>query len=276
MRCIFRFLVLAMALVLFSSGCGRLELLRTKELRELQAETEAMKLEITKMHSAMGSGFSEQLQNVKEQEEALARMKADLQALVSRLERQLALVEGSMEESRSRLDKIVQKTEQIDSKEYVIKGAFASGAAAAADTSGGATAPRIVVKEKTEVEKLYQLAYQDFQSRKFDMAREGFEELIRNNPQSDLADNAQYWIAECYYAKKDYRKAVEEYTKVLKNYPNANKAPSAMYKLGLALEKANDTQGRDRVWEELLKKYPASDEAALVKSKLADTATTEQ
>ncbi len=274
MRRIFRFLVPAMALVLFSSGCGRLELLRTKELRELQAETEAMKLEITKMHSAMGSGFSEQLQNVKEQEEALARMKADLQALVSRLERQLALVEGSMEESRSRLDKIVQKTEQIDSKEYVIKGAFASGAAA--DTSGGASAPRIVVKEKTEVDKLYQLAYQDFQSRKFDMAREGFEELIRNNPQSDLADNAQYWIAECYYAKKDYRKAVEEYTKVLKNYPNANKAPSAMYKLGLALEKANDTQGRDRVWEELLKKYPASDEAALVKSKLVDTATTEQ
>ena len=38
MRRIFRFLVPAMALVLFSSGCGRLELLRTKELRELQAE----------------------------------------------------------------------------------------------------------------------------------------------------------------------------------------------------------------------------------------------
>jgi len=201
--------------------------------------------------------------------EALARMKADLQSLVTRLEHQLALVEGRMEESQARLDKIAQRTEQIDSKEFVIKGNFGAGAP---DSNGNATAPRIVVKEKTEVDKLYQMAYQDFQARKYDMAREGFEDLVRNHPQSDLADNAQYWVAECYYAKKDFRKSIEEYTKVLKNYPNANKASSAMYKLGLALERVNDATGRDKVWEELLKKYPASEEAALVKSKLADTA----
>jgi tol-pal system protein YbgF len=251
----------------FLAGCSQIQLLRTKELREVQKEIKDLKTEINKMQGSMGSGFSEQLENVKEQEQALNRMKADLQVLLSRLEQQLAILEGRMEESQKRLESIAAKTERIDSKEFVIKGAFSSsGKAEKADSSSGNQ--KIIVKEKTEVEKLYRMACEDFQNGKTDMALEGFREIIKKYTQDELADNAQYWIGECFYVKKNYKNSAEEYNKVIQNFPAGNKVPSALYKLGLSYDKLENFTEKERVWKQLMDKYPASDEAALAKERL--------
>lgn len=251
-------------------GCSQVTLLRTQELRatqaDLQASIDSLNTEIKKMQSMMGAGFQEQLATVKDQEQSLNRMKADIQALISNLERQLSLLEGRLDESQHRLANIAEMTDRIDSKEFVIKGALAAGEKA--DSGQQGKEGKIVVKEKTDVDKLYKLAYQDFQSGKLDLAREGFEDLVKNYPQNDLADNAQYWIGECFYAKREYKKAAGQYQKVLTLFPQGNKAPAALYKMGLALEKSRDREGRNKAWKQLTEQFPGSNEARLAQEKL--------
>lgn len=255
-RFLFFFSITAFSLIPFLCGCSTYSIVRTQEIQKLQKETQDLKTEVKNLQVSMGSGFSMQLENVKEQEQALMRMKADLQALITRLEYQLSTLEGSMEESQKRLETIARKTERIDSRKIVIQ------------TAEGSDKPEIIVKEKTEEDKLYKMAYEDFQSGKFDLALEGFKELVTNYPESDLADNAQYWTAEIFYLKKDYLKAVPAYKKTIEQYPKGNKTPSAMYKLGLSYEKMNNETSRDKTWRELIEKYPASNEAMLAKGRL--------
>lgn len=56
-------------------------------------------------------------------------------------------------------------------------------------------------------------------------------------PQSDLADNAYYWMGEIYYAGKNYPAAIQSFQTVMQLYPQGNKVPDAMLKMGYAYAK---------------------------------------
>ena len=42
-------------------------------------------------------------------------------------------------------------------------------------------------------------------------AREQFEVFIKEFPQDELTDNAQFWIAETYYREEDFENAILAY-----------------------------------------------------------------
>src|SRR5262249_18343413 len=108
-------------------------------------------------------------------------------------------------------------------------------------TSSGAT-PR----------SLYDAAYQDLNRGKHGLAIMGFQEVITKFPDSELADNAQYWIGESYYAQKDYKKALQEFRKTVDVYPKGDKVPAAMLKSGLCLVQLGDKQGAKTVYQKLV------------------------
>lgn len=99
-------------------------------------------------------------------------------------------------------------------------------------------------------------------------AAAGFRDFLRRFGQHEYADNAQYWLAECYYDLKDFVTAVAEFRKVIEGYPNGNKAPDAMLKVGFAyLSLGNEPAGRSTL-AELVRSYPAHSAAALAGDKL--------
>ena len=96
-----------------------------------------------------------------------------------------------------------------------------------------------------------------------------FERYIQEFPQSELADNAQYWIGEAYYLQREYDRAVTEFQRVGDNYPRGDKVPDALLKIGLSYL---ETGKRDRARVELKKliaQYPDSPPASLARKKLA-------
>ena len=90
-----------------------------------------------------------------------------------------------------------------------------------------------------EYEQRYQEAYQLFTDRQYQEAIQVFESLVAANPNHSLADNAQYWIGECYYLMGDYRAAILAFEKVF-TFKNSNKNADAQYKLGLSYYKLGD------------------------------------
>jgi len=84
-------------------------------------------------------------------------------------------------------------------------------------------------------EELYQAARADFGRGSYDLALSGFEEFLQRFPESDLADNAQYWVGECQYSSGHLEQAVAAFERVVTDHPESDKAPDSAYKKGLAL-----------------------------------------
>jgi tol-pal system protein YbgF len=85
--------------------------------------------------------------------------------------------------------------------------------------------------------ELYTQAYADCARGNYDLGIQGFQEYLKHYPSASLSDNAQYWIGECLYGKRDYAAAVAAWDELLRQYPGTDKIPDARYKKAMALEK---------------------------------------
>lgn len=117
-------------------------------------------------------------------------------------------------------------------------------------------------------EDLYDSAYGHFEKEEYGQAILEFEEYVANYAETELADNAQYWIGECYYAQKDYRQAIREFSKVEKNFPEGNKVPAAKLKKGLAYRENGNHEEAVKELNDLIREFPDSEEVVLAREKL--------
>lgn len=119
-------------------------------------------------------------------------------------------------------------------------------------------------------DKLYTDGYAQFNTASYQAAQQTFQEFLARSPQSDLADDAQYWIGECSFALKDYRRAILEFRKVVDQYPFGNRVPHAFLKIGLSYLALGE---RDRAAENLetvVEAFPKSDVATVARATLDD------
>jgi tol-pal system protein YbgF len=72
-------------------------------------------------------------------------------------------------------------------------------------------------------------------------AERAFRAFLKANPNHGLAGNAQYWLGETHYARKEFDKAAVEFAEGFKKYPKDSKAPDNVLKLGMALSALNQT-----------------------------------
>lgn len=117
-------------------------------------------------------------------------------------------------------------------------------------------------------EEQYDNALQLFRSGQYDAAKDEFKSYLEGYPQSDLADNAQFWLGECYYAEKRYGEAIAAYEKTIKEYPKSDKVSSAMLKQGMAFLELGDNTAGKILLKKVVKEYPNSNQAKIAKSKL--------
>lgn len=108
-----------------------------------------------------------------------------------------------------------------------------------------------------------------YKSEKYEQALSGFKSFLELYPKSDLADNAQYWIGECFMALKQYEHAILAFQEVIKKYPNENKVPNAMLRQAIAMQEIGDPTSTKLILNRLIKAYPKSPEAEIAEKKLA-------
>lgn len=125
-------------------------------------------------------------------------------------------------------------------------------------------------KVRTDKESLYAAAYELFREAKYDKSREGFENFLKQYPETEFSDNAQFWIAECFYFEKKYEKAIIEYDKVVKNYPEGNKVPFALLKQGLSFEKLGDKASAKLLLQQVIRDFPNTSQSRIARTKLLE------
>ena len=96
------------------------------------------------------------------------------------------------------------------------------------------------------------------EERRFDEAVAGFSEILERAPDSDLADNARYWIGEARYLQRGFRQALAEFTKVLA-YPYTEKADDAQLMIARSYLALGESDPAMAAFRKLLQNYPGSE-----------------
>jgi tol-pal system protein YbgF len=191
---------------------------------------------------------------LREQIELTNRLRADLSSTLGGMDERIGIVESKLEDLGHRFPELSQKIDLV--KKQVSK----------SDTTQISDSTKGLID--VDPKQLYDNAYLDLTKGKYDLAITGFSNYLKYFPETEQADNAQYWLGECYYAKKNYTKAAIEFHKVLENYSTGDKVPSALYKLGLSLLELKSVGQANKYFQELIDKYPDTQEAKLAKEKL--------
>ncbi len=251
-----RRLVPVVALLLLG-GC-----VSSSDIESLRAQIVALQQQIQQLQ-AQGSSKQEVagLQTaIQQQTDKLLKAEADMRVDVGNLSGQFGELQGKLDDTNYR---IAQLSQQIASANQDLK-AVRSATTPSAQAAGGSPAASTAADPET----LYQTAYSDYLRGAYDLALLGFRQYLEAYPDTDLADNAVYWIGECYYRQQRYTEAIAEYDRVLQTWPRSDKTASALLKKGYAQLELGRRQEAIQQLNKVVSGFPNSDEANLARQKL--------
>ena len=96
-----------------------------------------------------------------------------------------------------------------------------------------------------------------------------FLRYLTSFPDSELADNARFWLGECHYARGDFESALAAFTRTIEDYPGGNKVADALLKAGKCLEALGRREQARQTYHEVADRFPSSAAAVAARERLA-------
>jgi len=239
----------------------------SKEIIELQTQVGQLQQQMTQMKQSFDErmGVMKNLleQNtdaankvtaaINELQASLNKQQQDRTGDVDQISGQIQALNDTMDELKVRLAKLSKQFEDMQAAQQ-------SMAAQQSQAQAMAQAPPPDV--------LYNNALRDYNGAKNDLAIQEFSDYIKFYPNTDLAGNAYFYLAEIQFKAGDYPKAVANYDLVLQNFPSGNKAAAAQLKKGFALlELGKEDEGTIEL-KHVIQRYPRTNEATQAREKL--------
>ena len=241
--------------------------------------------------SDMQDTFDSKLEDVHSNQAAtrfeIEGLKNDLRELAGRVEDNERLVRHTIEkdlneqdEFQNEISRLLELTEKIEQLEKLLnyhheylnlepidldgdtEGALGQDTEFTMVSSDGST-------QKPEDEALYETSLSYYNNENYDQALKGFKSFLEKYPESDLADNAHFWIGECFMALKEYEHAIRAYQEVIEKYPEENKVPNAMRRQAVAWLEIGEEISSKLLLNKILKNYPDSPEAKIAEKLLS-------
>ncbi len=87
-----------------------------------------------------------------------------------------------------------------------------------------------------------------------------FQQFLQTYASSAYADDAAFWMADCYFKRGEYQLAILRFDDVPRMYPTGNKAADALYRQGEALIRLGPSYSKAarRAFERVIQEYPES------------------
>jgi tol-pal system protein YbgF len=138
------------------------------------------------------------------------------------------------------------------------------------DQTGGSALPGIAARPAAppSPDQLYGAAMGDYNKGNYEMAIQGFIEYLKDYPDTELSDNAAYWVGECNYVQRKFAEAIKAFDKVMSLYPQGDKVPAAMLKKAFSQIELKETAAGIKQLRDVILKYPQSDVAQISKDRL--------
>lgn len=114
----------------------------------------------------------------------------------------------------------------------------------------------------------YQAALELLKEGRYPQAEAAFTQFLTDFSNSDLADNAQYWLGETHYVNREFEPALTAFQRVLDQYPNSRKTPDALLKVGFCQYELQRYGEARSALETAVERFPDSTAARLASQRL--------
>jgi len=183
----------------------------------------------------------------------LQKQQADSGTKVDQLSGQIQSLNDTLDELKARLGKVSKQLEDMQAAQQSL-------AVQQTQQQQQASAPPPDV--------LYNNALRDYQAGKNDLAVQEFSDYVKYYPNTDLAGNANFYLADIQFKQGNYQAAAKSYDLVLQSFPDGNKAAAAELKKGLALIELGQQEAGIASLRHVIQRYPKSNEALQARERL--------
>lgn len=255
-----RALPLLVAASLLTVGC-----VSGRDIDDIQTKLNAIEQEVVDLQRV--SSTKENVEGlstaIETHMENLRKAEADMQLAVEQLSAQIDQLEANLEDTNYRLSQLSQ---QIAATNQELK-SFRGSASARLGTGGeGGAVPDL----PSDPQALYQTSYNDYLRGNYDLAILGFRQYLESFPNTELADNASYWIGESYFSQGKFDQAIREFDNILSAYARSDKVASALLKKGYAYLELGQVQRGVAELQSVIQNHPGTDEANLARQRLEE------
>lgn len=112
----------------------------------------------------------------------------------------------------------------------------------------------------------YQKAFNLIKARRFDAAMQSLQAFVSQYSRSEYAGNAQYWLGELNFVKRNFKEAIVEFSKVLSQFPKSKKVQDAQLKQGFSYYELGDWQNARKSLTDVTRSLPANSTIAKMAS----------
>ena len=243
----------------------------SKEMVQLQTQVQALQDQMSRMQQSfderMGvmknlmdqntDGMNKVVASMTQLQTSLEKLQGDNGGKVDQLSGQIQALNDSLDELKARLNKVSKQLEDMQASQQSLA---ANQATQQAQQQALAQAPPPDV--------LYNNALRDYNAGKNDIATQEFSDYIKFYPNTDLAGNSYFYLAEIQFRAADYADAAKNYDLVIQNFPSGNKAASASLKKGFALIELGQKDDGVAELRHVIQRYPKSNEALQARDRL--------
>jgi tol-pal system protein YbgF len=272
--------VLAVALAACASGSAYAA---DKEQRQMMADLRILQEQSQQLQNLIAS-LAEALKAVNgrldDQASQNRKAFADEKLAIDTLNADLRVIREKVDDNNVRVGSLSQ---ELDALRQTVSAAAAAAAAARpappVELDPGAAAPPPAPDQTPPVpagaaavgaspKKLLDSAMADYYAGQYDLAIIGFESYIKTFPQSQDADDAQYYVGNCFLNQGKYERAIDAYNLTIRNYPKGNVIPDVYYKLGTALKSLKQPDKAREAFSFVIKTYPDTQAATLAQQQV--------
>jgi TolA-binding protein len=223
----------------------------------------------------MQSSFND---TMKQQKESLTGPVANVGQKLDAMSDDFRAVRESVLDMNTRMGKLDAKIADLENLINTVRAPAApppSNGAAPGD-SNSSLAPPAPGGACGQAGALYTGAYSDQLAGKYDIAFQEFSDYLKCFSNTDLAPNAQYYLADIYYRKADYANALMAFDAVLEKFANNGKTPDARYMKAMCLVKLGKNDSAAREFRDIYALYLTDhpDTAAKAKAQLREMGLT--
>ena len=163
--------------------------------------------------------------------QSLVQMTQQVDALERRVDQLQGRAETLEHNSEDTTDRQRQLYADLDSRIQELESNLQARSAASVLDGGRLPPGQLPVPGGSDRDN-YQVALELLKGERYELAAKAFKQFLVAFPNSDRADNAQYWLAESYYASNMYEQALKDFEVVVNDYPRSRKVPDALLKMG--------------------------------------------
>lgn len=165
------------------------------------------------------------------QNQSLVNLTQQVAALERRNDELQGRVESQEHSSTTTADRQRQLYADLDARIQALEAAVQATSAVSV-MEGGTLSPGQLPMPSGSDRDNYQAAFELLKQQRYEPAAIAFKQFLVSYPDSELADNAQYWLAESYYVTQKFDEALAAFELVITNYARSRKVPDALLKIG--------------------------------------------